>query len=455
METKSGGRVPPGIARIPRRLRAAAAGAVVLLALTAGCSEWDRYWEKDPSPLAPDPIPDTTPPSVSVRSPGGPDSASATPVSGASYEVTVEADDDVGVVSVDLSIDDQPAVALAGPPWIATWNTVPLEEASVHRLRAVARDAAGNTAESDPVFGQVFNAGPQVVIVEPVHGALVRGSLDIAVEFQGEVPDIENVEFFASVWSIALVTSPPWSTTLDTNALPPGEHYLLAKARTVLGSIGVTPPVRIHVNNGTPDVSVLFPSPGFSVASRGQLYLHAAAVDEEQGALPSDAITWASDVDGTLGTGSELLRADLTAGPHTITATGTNAWGTPGAASVDVNVLAEPTYAFCQDVLWEVFEKGFCTFCHIPSSSEYPNSLLDLTSYATTMAGGKTTIYKCVAPCRPESSFIYNKVIAATPWLGDHMPNEPSFPELSPQLKEQLRVWILEGAPPDVLEPCP
>lgn len=449
MEAKVGGRGRPSIPRIGRRLLAACAGVGLLLAMAAGCSEWDRYWEKDPSPLAPDPVPDTTPPTVSVRSPGGPDSASATPVSGAAYEIAVDARDDVGVTGVVLHIDDQPALAVAGPPWVTSWNTIPLEEASVHRMWAVARDAAGNTTQSETVFAQVFNSGPQVVIVQPVHGALVKDMLDIAVDFLGEAPDIAQVEFFASVWSLGVVTSPPWSITVDSNTLPPGVHYLLAKARTVLGSVGVTPPVRIHVNNGTPTVTVLFPPPGFAVATRGQLYLHAAAVDEEQGSLPSEAVAWSSDVDGPLGTGDEILHADLTPGPHTITATGTNDWGTPGEASVDIDVLAQPTYPFCQKVLWEVFEKGFCTFCHIPSSSEYPNSLLDLTGYATTMAGGKTTIFQCVAPCRPESSLIYNKVISDAPWVGNHMPNQSSFPELTPQLKEQLRVWILEGAPPD------
>ena len=75
------------------------------------------------------------------------------------------------------------------------------------------------------------------------------------------------------------------------------------------------------------------------------------------------------------------------------------------------------------------------------------------------MAGGRTTIYECVYPCRPESSLVYNKITAlppAVPWVGDYMPppNSANFPTVPSFLAERLRIWILEGAPPDEPEDC-
>ena len=108
--------------------------AAVSLLLAAGCSEWDQYWERDASPLGPDPVPDITPPRVRLVDPAGADSTGATAVGGSAYEVRIEASDDVRVDRVELRIDDGPALPVAGPPWRFLWDTTSLDEGSAHRL---------------------------------------------------------------------------------------------------------------------------------------------------------------------------------------------------------------------------------------------------------------------------------------------------------------------------------
>ncbi len=430
------------------RLPFAATLGAALAVAAGGCAEWDRYWAEDGA-TGPGSTRDTTPPVVTLLNPSGPDSLQATPVGGSAYRIVAQASDDVGVARVLVWIDDDAPRELTSAPWEVRWDTTPLEELSRHRVRATAEDAAGNVGSSDPAFAQVFNQGPEVRVSDPADGALVKGVVPVSVDFPGEVPELEKVELIADVWTVGTITSPPWVLDLDTTTLPPGAHYLVAKATTVLGHVGVSDPVRVEVNNGVPAVSVLFPGEGHRVATRGTLVLQAAAFDPEEGPLAPAQVAWISDADGVLGTGTELRKAGLSPGDHVLVARATNSWGTSAEDTVGVTVLAAPTYSYGADIHWPLFEDFFCTFCHHPASSEYPNSELDLRTYESLMAGGKTTIYECVYPCRPESSLVYNKIAEDVPWIGNPMPPPPTFPPVFAPIVERLRVWILEGAPPD------
>ncbi len=430
------------------RLPLAAMLGAALAAAAGGCSEWDRYWAEDGA-TGPGSSRDTTPPAVSLLAPAAPDSLLATPVGGSAYRIVAQASDDVGVARVVLWIDGAAARELSSAPWEMRWDTTPLEELSRHRLWATAEDAAGNVGTSDPAFAQVFNRGPEVRVSDPADGAFVKGVVPVSVEFPGEAPELEKVELIADVWTVGQAVAAPWVIDLDTTTLPPGTHYLVAKATTVLGHVGVSDAVRVEVNNGVPAVTVLFPGEGHRVATRGTLVLQAAAIDPEEGPLAPAQVAWISDVDGPLGAGTELRKAGLSPGEHRIVVRATNSWDTAAEDTVGVTVLAAPTYSYGADIHWPLFEDFFCTFCHQPSSSEFPNSELDLRTYESLMAGGKTTIYECVYPCRPESSLVYDKISAAVPWVGNPMPPPPTFPSVFPPIRERLRVWILEGAPPD------
>jgi len=140
-----------------------------------------------------------------------------------------------------------------------------------------------------------------------------------------------------------------------------------------------------------------------------------------------------------------------------VTVTAVNLWGTSASASLQVNVKQTPTWSYCPDIQRAMFEIYLCTWCHDPAYPDrgYQDNLLDLTDLAGLMAGGKTTLFDCVSPCRPESSLVYNKLTAAVPWIGEPMPNDPAYPTPPAPLVDRLRVWILEGAPPDVPSQCP
>jgi hypothetical protein len=434
--------------------------AAIGLVLGSACSEWDRYWDEDDPPTGPVTPTDRTPPTVSFLAPSGPDSAHATPVSGSTYPVAIQAEDSVGVAQVSLTIDGGPAVDVPGPDWTLMWDTTILDEASTHRLEATAVDAAGNTGTSGAVYAQVFNLGPEVVITSPPDSALVKGRLPIAVDFPGAAPDIEKVEFFAGIFPVGELTTPPWTYELDTRLLPTSRYVLTAKATTTLGSVGVSDPVQVYVNNGVPVAEIDFPAGDMdTVATRGILVLEGTVSDTEEDEIPipPDQIIWRSSVDGSIGTGRETQAQYLTVGTHAITLEVTNAWGTTGYSDpIPMEVLAEGTYTFCDDIMRDIIEWSMCTFCHNPNTSEWPSMEYDLRTYSGLITGGLTTAFPIVAPGRPEASFLYNKITAETTeetWAGDPMPPD-QFPPVFPFLQEKMRVWILEGAAPDDPEEC-
>jgi hypothetical protein len=175
------------------------------------------------------PAPDTTPPTVALTAPG-----SGTTVSGV-VTVSASAADDVGVAGVQFQLDGANLGAEdTAAPFSTTWDTATTGEGS-HTLRAVARDAAGNTATSATVTVTVSSNTPAsgdvfVAIVNPGrvqwHGpdGTLRGVLSSAHDGQ-----ISSLAFDAARnmyvphwWGSALGVPGNTVTRLDPNLNPLG-----------------------------------------------------------------------------------------------------------------------------------------------------------------------------------------------------------------------------------------
>jgi len=80
------------------------------------------------------------------------------------------------------------------------------------------------------------------------------------------------------------------------------------------------------------------------VERRAQTILLGRALDAEDGSLDAGAFVWASDLDGTLGTGDDLTVRDLSPGWHTITLEVTDSDGQTGVDSMTIFVSRERAY---------------------------------------------------------------------------------------------------------------
>jgi hypothetical protein len=191
------------------------------------------------------------------------------------------------------------------------------------------------------------NQAPDVTISSPADGG--TSVIGEAVTFSGEATDSDggSITGNALVWTSDLDGPIGTGAEFSRSDLSGGFHEITLTATdsegtsgsaTITFGIGGAPNVEIDApdeqSNGAPHtVSV-----GTTVAFTG------SAVDVEDGPLGGTALSWTSNVDGPLGTGSSLSTDALTAGMHTVTLTATDSDDNQAKATVLV-IVKPPTAA--------------------------------------------------------------------------------------------------------------
>jgi phosphatidylserine/phosphatidylglycerophosphate/cardiolipin synthase-like enzyme len=100
----------------------------------------------------PPPPPDSTPPTVSLTAPSGGSTVSGT------VTISANSTDNVGVAGVQFKVDATVVGDDTAAPYSVSWNTAAFSNGS-HTVTAIARDAAGNTAQAS-VTVTVSNTAP-------------------------------------------------------------------------------------------------------------------------------------------------------------------------------------------------------------------------------------------------------------------------------------------------------
>ena len=210
----------------------------------------------------------------------------------------------------------------------------------------IALAGAGREMAERPVSSHP----PAVHVLAPNGGETIADTL--AVHWEGVDEDgdalLYTVQYSAdegATWQALVTNHPAVTLTVDALALPGSERALIR----VIATDGVnTDSDRSDgpfiVPPHPPTAVIVAPVPGARF-TRGQLILlTGATLDAEEGSLPSDALTWASDRDGLLGVGSEIAVSDLAPGRHIITLTAADSDGQTGMASVEIFVGQSQLY---------------------------------------------------------------------------------------------------------------
>lgn len=224
---------------------------------------------------------DTTAPSVSVTSP------SAGAVVSGTTTLQASATDNVGVTGVWFTVDgttvgteDQSA------PFQVSWNSRTVSNGA-HTIRAVARDAAGNTATSAPVTITVSNStadttAPTVSLTAPANGATVSGTVTVSASASDNV-GVTSVQFTLNGVNLgAPDTSPPYAINWNTRTAANGTHVLRAVARDAAGNTRTSTARTVTVRNESADTTaptVTLTSPASGATVRGTVTVSASASD--------------------------------------------------------------------------------------------------------------------------------------------------------------------------------
>ncbi|MCX8171718.1 MAG: Ig-like domain-containing protein, partial [Candidatus Bathyarchaeota archaeon] len=198
----------------------------------------------------PPPPPDTSPPKVEITYPRDGDT-----VSGAII-VSVSADDDRGVVKVELYKGGVLFATDSDKPYEFYWNTA-ADPDGQYKLVARAYDAAGNTGESSPITVNVVNyrdvKPPSVSITSPQDGSTVSRTIDILVSAWDE-SGISRVEFYIDGKLAATDTKEPYYYRWNTRLVKDGWHTITVRAYDIYGNMAEVS-IKIHVSNRNTRVS--------------------------------------------------------------------------------------------------------------------------------------------------------------------------------------------------------
>jgi hypothetical protein len=110
------------------------------------------------------------------------------------------------------------------------------------------------------------------------------------------------------------------------DSLAVGEHLITLVATDSEGladSAFATVTINARFNH-FPVASIDAPSNGASFVAGDTVQFIGRAIDPEDGVLSGDALTWTSDVDGLIGTGTSQSNSRLTVGDHLITLVATD-----------------------------------------------------------------------------------------------------------------------------------
>jgi hypothetical protein len=224
---------------------------------------------------------DSTAPTVSIASPPG-----GATVTG-SVIVTATAADNVGVAGVRFTIDGTPfGTEDLTSPYQVTWNTTSASNGG-HSIRAIARDAAGNTTTSAAVAVTVGNTSadlvsPTVNLTAPSSGATVSGSVTVSASAADNV-GVASVQFTLDGANLgAADTSAPYQVTWSTAGVANGSHVLGAVARDAAGNATTASSLSVTVSNQTTDTTrptVSMTAPGWGATVNGDVTVVAAASD--------------------------------------------------------------------------------------------------------------------------------------------------------------------------------
>ena len=220
----------------------------------------------------------------------------------------------------------------------ATFSTALLSIGS-HTITASVTDSDGGSHSDDITVIVNANTAPSVTIDTPADGSLYQ--LDDSISFTGSANDTEDGDLTSGLsWNSSIDGAIGSGGSFSTAGLSAGTHTITASATDSHGENGSLA-ISVTVND-PPTVTINAPANGHTVVEDTSIGFGADAVDLEDGDIAA-GLSWTSNLDGSIGSGSSFSTVTLTVGTHTITASVTDSDG--GSHSDDITVTVNANTA--------------------------------------------------------------------------------------------------------------
>ncbi len=184
---------------------------------------------------------------------------------GGNVNVMVEANDNVGVVNVELYKDNALLGSSSTSPYTFAWTTTS-EAEGPHTFISKAYDAAGNVGTSSAIVLNVDNTGPAANITGPANGAIVQGTTVAISANASDSSGLQKVDFYYDSNSlVGTDTSAPFTLNWDTSTVSNGTHNLYVVATDTAGNSNTSALISVIVDNAPPTVALTDPANGAAV----------------------------------------------------------------------------------------------------------------------------------------------------------------------------------------------
>lgn len=227
-----------------------------------------------------------------------------------------------------------------------------------HTIKLTVTDPGGETTQASVTI-EIINTKPVAVITSPPDNSVFTSQQTISFQGWGDDSEEPPIQDTTLRWVSSIDGEFGTGPLVNTDLLSPGTHTISLTVRDSSNLLSDPTTITIEITNQGPVPVISSPADNRIFNENENIVFTGSASDNEDGSITGAGLEWFSDIDGFLGTGTQLNNPNLSPGSHTITLTATDNDGLQNSVSISIvtgNKYPVPEITFPSDN--SVFDEG-------------------------------------------------------------------------------------------------